>query len=464
MRNSTGTSGCSMVSYTIFNVGSASICGHRLRCSCSVTSAVLSGIFRARVHVHLIEGDLLRALARDVFVMQWSSTPRYFCGGRIHVVARGNAVEHVGLEHGIEALALERDAVVREHVRVVLQMMPELSAVVGSSSSGFKAASTLSAVELLAARPHNRGRAARMPLLPARPRMTSRRCAPACSRDCRSRSSKEMSGAAASFASHASSASCEIILLIVARGAAARCDGDRRRTRVARLRRLAAASTAGGPRRRGSEPNDLSSARNSSRVYSSRSRGEIGRAGSQPLRRVISSESAVSMVASLRDNSSTRQFAAQIFADLAADVGGVGNQPIERLILIQPLRRGLRPDAGDAGNIVRTVADQRQVVDDLLGKDIELRLDADAIEARVAHGVDQFDVRTHQLRHVLVAGRDQHLDSPRPPPVSPTCRSHRPPRRRGRAAAAVPSRRPRRSSGCTCARRSSGMGVRCALY
>ena len=136
------------------------------------------------------------------------------------------------------------------------------------------------------------------------------------------------------------------------------------------------------------------------------------------------------------------EFVAQIFADLAADVGGVRDQRVERLILIQPLRRGLRPHSGDAGNIVGAVADQGQVVDDLLGKHIELGFDAGAIEARVAHGIEQLNMRPHQLRHVLVAGGDQHLDSPPPPPAWPRCRSHRPLRRRERAAAAVPWRAP----------------------
>ena len=40
-------------------------------------------------------------------------------------MAGGDAVEHVGFQHGIEALARERDAVVREHVGVVFQMMSE---------------------------------------------------------------------------------------------------------------------------------------------------------------------------------------------------------------------------------------------------------------------------------------------------------------------------------------------------
>ena len=43
-----------------------------------------------------------------------------------------------------------------------------------------------------------------------------------------------------------------------------------------------------------------------------------------------------------------RQLVAQILAHLAGDLGGVRDQRIERLVLIQPFRGGLRPDAGDA--------------------------------------------------------------------------------------------------------------------
>ncbi len=47
-------------------------------------------------------------------------------GHRIHVVPRRRAVEHVGLEHGVVALAAQLDAVVGEHVHVEFQMLPEL--------------------------------------------------------------------------------------------------------------------------------------------------------------------------------------------------------------------------------------------------------------------------------------------------------------------------------------------------
>ena len=64
---------------------------------------ILGGIFGGAIHVDLIEGDLLRALARDILEVNGLDA-EIFLGGRVHVVARRDAVEHVGFEHGIEAL------------------------------------------------------------------------------------------------------------------------------------------------------------------------------------------------------------------------------------------------------------------------------------------------------------------------------------------------------------------------
>jgi hypothetical protein len=47
---------------------------------------------------------------------------------RIEVVARRGAVQHVRLEHRVVAHAAQFDAVVAQHVRVVLEMVAELGA------------------------------------------------------------------------------------------------------------------------------------------------------------------------------------------------------------------------------------------------------------------------------------------------------------------------------------------------
>ena len=49
-----------------------------------------------------------------------------FRGHRIHVVARRRAVEHVGFDHGVVALAAQRDAVIGEHVHVEFHVRADL--------------------------------------------------------------------------------------------------------------------------------------------------------------------------------------------------------------------------------------------------------------------------------------------------------------------------------------------------
>ncbi|MNN28925.1 hypothetical protein D3C81_1425080 [compost metagenome] len=73
-------------------------------------------------------------------------------------------------------------------------------------------------------------------------------------------------------------------------------------------------------------------------------------------------------------------------------------------MLGQPFDRGLGADLGHAGDIVDRIADQRQVVDDALGRHAELGRHARGIEHFAAHGVDQRDLVVDQLRQVLVAG------------------------------------------------------------
>ena len=86
---------------------------------------VLGRVFRRAIHIDLIEGDLLRAFARDIFEVNGLDS-KIFLGRRIHVVASGHAVEHVRLQHGVVALSAQRDPVIREDVGIELEMMPKL--------------------------------------------------------------------------------------------------------------------------------------------------------------------------------------------------------------------------------------------------------------------------------------------------------------------------------------------------
>ncbi len=74
---------------------------------------------------HLIEGEPLRAATGHVLELERRHAEIARRGG-VHVVARRDAVQHVGLEHRVVAHAGEPDAVVREEVRVVFEMVAEL--------------------------------------------------------------------------------------------------------------------------------------------------------------------------------------------------------------------------------------------------------------------------------------------------------------------------------------------------
>ena len=101
-----------------------------------------------------------------------------------------------------------------------------------------------------------------------------------------------------------------------------------------------------------------------------------------------------------------RQRLAQVFAHHAGDLIGVFDERVERTVGLQPFGCGLRPHLVDARHIVDAVADQRQVVDDSLGRHSELGRHARHIECFAAHRVDQRRALVDQLCQVLVAGRD----------------------------------------------------------
>jgi len=102
---------------------------------------------------------------------------------------------------------------------------------------------------------------------------------------------------------------------------------------------------------------------------------------------------------------------AQAFANFSRHFCRLGQQFVQRAVLPQPLGGGFGTDLRDAWNVIRGVAHQSQIVDDLLGPDVELRLDARAVHDAAAHGVDKRDAIVDELRHVLVAGGDADLQS-----------------------------------------------------
>ncbi|MNZ86966.1 hypothetical protein D3C78_1058120 [compost metagenome] len=65
------------------------------------------------------------------------------------------------------------------------------------------------------------------------------------------------------------------------------------------------------------------------------------------------------------------------------------------------------------GNVIDLVAHESEEIDDVLRTDAELLVYARDIKHSSSHGIDQRNVAVDQLRHVLVAGRDNHRTSGR---------------------------------------------------
>ncbi len=107
------------------------------------------------------------------------------------------------------------------------------------------------------------------------------------------------------------------------------------------------------------------------------------------------------------------QRGAQLVADLALDLAGMLDHVVQRAPGGQPLGCSLRTHAGYARDVVRGVADQGEVIDDLPWRHAELLLHAVGIEPGAAHGVDQRDVFIDQLGHVLVAGGNDRVQAVR---------------------------------------------------
>ena len=102
---------------------------------------------------------------------------------------------------------------------------------------------------------------------------------------------------------------------------------------------------------------------------------------------------------------------AQVVADLALDLGGVGHHAIQAVVLGQPFGGGLGPALVDAGHVVDAVAHQGQQVDYLVGAHAELFHHPGFVGDAAGHGVGERDARAHQLGEVLVAGGNGDRDA-----------------------------------------------------
>ena len=108
---------------------------------------ILGGVFASGFERDVGEWQLLCTLARHVLVangLNAEVVPRH----GIHVVPRRGTVEHVGLEHRVVFHSPKFDAVVAQHVGVVLEVVAELRAR-GILEQRLQAVEHLGAIELV---------------------------------------------------------------------------------------------------------------------------------------------------------------------------------------------------------------------------------------------------------------------------------------------------------------------------
>ena len=101
----------------------------------------------------------------------------------------------------------------------------------------------------------------------------------------------------------------------------------------------------------------------------------------------------------------------QVFADCSANLVGRSDYPVERTILREPFERRFWPHFGHARHVIDGIANERQIIDNQRRRHAELGEHTGGIERFTAHRIDQRDTRSDELRQILVAGRDQHVDA-----------------------------------------------------
>ena len=101
---------------------------------------------------------------------------------------------------------------------------------------------------------------------------------------------------------------------------------------------------------------------------------------------------------------------AQVLADHAGNFARMSDDLVERSVLDEPLRRGLRADLRNTGHVVDGVPGQREEIEQLVRTDAELGDHARLVERFIAHRVDELHAWAHELREILVARRDHRRD------------------------------------------------------
>ena len=86
---------------------------------------VLGSIGRCRLHRHLVEGQLLCALACDILKVD-GFPAQILQGQAIHVVARGRGIQHIGFQHRVEGDSPQGNIMIGQYTSIILQVLSDL--------------------------------------------------------------------------------------------------------------------------------------------------------------------------------------------------------------------------------------------------------------------------------------------------------------------------------------------------
>ena len=95
---------------------------HAVHIQCHVS--VFTGVLRGARHIDLAERNLVRALATQVLVTQAAAA--HMTLGQAGQPMGTMHLQHIALQHGVVHIATHLDAVVGQHVAVVLDVLPQL--------------------------------------------------------------------------------------------------------------------------------------------------------------------------------------------------------------------------------------------------------------------------------------------------------------------------------------------------
>ena len=348
---------------------------------------VLGGVDRGLRDRHFAEVDLILALAGHVFVLE-GFVAQVLERERVHVVARGGGVEHVGLEHGVEAEAGEPHAVIGEHVQIVFEVLPDLGRLL-SLEQRLEFRQHFFALELC----RRAGVIVRQRHVGAATHAVGKRHAHDLGLHGIEAGGFGVEGEGLGFL-QARQPGIERVLVENGFIHPRRCARRRRGRRVGAIH----AAEVREPDLELQAREQLAQPR------------LVRRRARQVLRFDVERHVAADGGQLARERQ-LRQRGAQVLAGLPGNLGRVRHERVERAVLLQPLGRSLGADAGDAGDVVGGVADEREVIDDALRRHAELPDHRVAVVDRVGHGVDEFHRPVHELRQILVAGGDERVQA-----------------------------------------------------